>query len=112
MEMQWLNDWADYIYENEDWFDDQEDEEDKLIHQVFRHYNTVSIDIVSLDRDQQDFFEVISDIRKLQQAYFDYGKEVSEQYTRIHHASEEVYQRTLRVQEYVNKHFPLDKKSD
>lgn len=109
-EMQWFNDWADYIYENEDWFDEQDDEGDKLIHQVFRHYNDVSVDIISLDRDQQDFFGVLAEIRKLQQEYFDYGGVVFEQYTRVHHESEEVYQRAVRVQRYVNKHFPLNKK--
>lgn len=105
-EMQWFNDWADYIYENEDWFDEQDDEGDKLIHQVFRHYDDVSVDIISLDRDQQEFFGVIGDIRKLQQEYFDYGEEVSAQYTRVHHESEEAYQRALRVQQHINKHFP------
>lgn len=109
-EMQWFNDWADYIYDNEDWFDEQDDEGDKLIHQVFRHYDEVSVDIVSLDRDQQDFFDVLGHIRKLQSEYFDYGGEVSEQYNRVHHESEEVYRRALRVQQYVNEHFPLNKK--
>ncbi|PRD47245.1 hypothetical protein [Sphingobacterium haloxyli] len=106
-ELRWLNDWADYIYENEDWFDEQDDEGDKLIQQIFRHYDDVSVDIVSLDRDQQEFFDVIAEIRRLQREYFEYGEEVSEQYTRVQHESEEVYQRALRIQQYVNKHFPL-----
>lgn len=97
---------ADYIYDNEDWFDEQDDDGDKLIHQVFRHYDDVSVDIISLDRDQQEFFGVLGHIRKLQSEYFDYGSEVSEQYTRVHHESEETYRRALRVQRYVNKHFP------
>ncbi|MBD1423596.1 hypothetical protein [Sphingobacterium chuzhouense] len=109
-EMQWFDDWADYIYENESWFDRQDDKGDELIHQVFRRYDDVSVDIISLDRDQQEFFGVLGDTRKLQQEYFDYGEEVSEQYSRVHHESEAVYQRALRVQQYVNKHYPLDKK--
>ena len=108
-EMQWFNEWADYLYENEDWFDEQDDEGDKLIHQVFRQYDDVSVDIVSLDRDQQEFFEIIGNIRKLQQEYFEYGEEVSEQYTRVHEESEEVYQRALRVKKYVDTHFPPNK---
>lgn len=109
-ELQWFNDWADYIYDNEDdWFDEQDSEGDKLIHKVFKHYDDVSVDIISLDRDQQEFFGVIGDIRKLQREYFEYGEEVSEQYTRVHHESEEVYQRALRVKQYVDKHFPPDK---
>ncbi len=111
VEMQWFNDWADYIYENEDWFDEQDDEGDKLIHQVFKHYDEVSVDIISLDRDQQEFFGVLGHIRKLQQEYFDYGEEVSAQYARVHHESEAIYQRALRVKAYVDKHFPLDKES-
>ncbi len=109
-EMQWFNDWADYIYENEDWFDEQDDEGDKLIHQVFKHYNDVSVDIISLDRDQQEFFGILSGVRKLQREYFDYGEEVFEQYNRVHYASEEVYQRALRLKQYVDKHYPLDDK--
>ncbi|TYR33906.1 hypothetical protein FXV77_16845 [Sphingobacterium phlebotomi] len=109
-EMQWFDNWADHIYEKEDWFDEQDDEGDKLIHQVFRHYNDVSVDIVSLDRDQQEFFGIIGTTRNLQQQYFEYGEEVSEQYNRVHYASEEVYQRALRVKQYVDKHYPLDDK--
>lgn len=109
-ELQWFNDWADYIYDHEDWFDEQDDEGDKLIHKVFKHYDDVSVDIISLDRDQQEFFGVIAEVRKLQQAYFDYGEIVPQQYTRVHHESEEVYQRALRVKKYVDKHFPLDEK--
>ena len=105
-EIQWFNDWADYIYQNEDWFDEQDDKGDKLIHQVFKHYDEVSVDIISLDRDQQEFFGVIGHIRKLQQEYFEYGEEVSEQYARVQHESEAVYQRALRVKKYVDEHFP------
>lgn len=109
-EMQWFEEWANYIYENEDWFDEQDDEGDKLIHQVFRQYKDVSVDIVSLDRDQQEFFGVLSEIRQLQERYFDYGEDVSGQYSRVHHESEEVYQRALRIQQYVNQHFPTNDK--
>lgn len=110
-EMQWFENWADYIYENESWFDGEDEKGDELLYQIFRQYDDVSVDIISLDRDQQEFFGVLDHIRKLQQEYFDYGEEVSEQYNRVHHASEEVYQRALRVKAYVDKHYPLDKES-
>src|SRR3546814_384467 len=65
-EQEWFNEWADFIYENEDWFDEQDDEGDGLIHQVFRHYEEVSVDIVSLDRDQQEFFGAVGEVTELQ----------------------------------------------
>ncbi|WP_140937441.1 hypothetical protein [Sphingobacterium lumbrici] len=108
-EQTWFNDWADYIYENEDWFDEQDDEGCDLIHQVFSRYEEVSVDIISLDRDQQDFFGVLGEIRKIQTDFFDYGEIVFEQYTRVHQQSQEIYSRAERIQQYVNKNFPLDR---
>lgn len=87
-------------------FDEQDDGGSELIYKVLRHYEEISVDIVSLDRDQQDFFGVLGDIRKIQTDFFDYVEVVFEQYTRVHHLSEEIYRRAERIQEHVNKNFP------
>ena len=103
-EEEWYNAWADYIYENEDWFDELDQEGDELIHKVFRHYEEVSVDIVSLDRDQQEFFEVVSEVNELQNEYFEYGKAVIDMYTALHERSERIYRRAERVNDYIDKH--------
>ncbi|WP_169305566.1 hypothetical protein [Sphingobacterium alkalisoli] len=46
-------------------FDEQDDGGSELIYKVLSRYEEVSVDIVSLDRDQQDFFGVLGDIRKI-----------------------------------------------
>lgn len=107
-ESDWFDEWLEQVYEREDWFDAQDDEGSDLIHRVFRHYDDVSVDIISLDRDQQEFFGVLGEIRKLQENYFDYGESVIEYYNRLHFASEDAYQRALHIHKYVNENFPLN----
>src|SRR5690606_42115996 len=41
-EMQWFENWADYIYENESWFDGEDEKGDELLYQIFRQYDDVS----------------------------------------------------------------------
>ena len=102
-EQTWYNDWADHIYENESWFDEQDDEGSDLIHKVFRHYEEVSVDIVSLDRDQQEFFETVSEVSELQDEYFDYGEAVIKAYTELHGRSEAIYRRAEVLNDHINK---------
>lgn len=110
IEEQWYNDWGDLIYENEDWFDEQDDQGEELIHQVFSRYEEVSVDIVSLDRDQQEFFGVIADVKDMQTRYFDYAYEVLSMYTRVHELSEATYRRVERVNDFIDKNLKGRKK--
>lgn len=102
-EQKWYNEWADHIYENESWFDQQDDEGSDLIHKVFRHYEEVSVDIVSLDRDQQEFFGAVGEVTELQNEYFDYGEAVLQTYTTLHERSEKVYRRAERLNDHIDK---------
>jgi len=102
-EQKWFNEWADFIYENEDWFDEEDDIGDGLIHKVFRHYEEVSVDIVSLDRDQQEFFGAVGEVTELQTEYFSYGETVFDLYTVLHGRSEKVYRRAERLNDHINK---------
>ncbi|MFB2118749.1 hypothetical protein [Parapedobacter sp. 2B3] len=102
-EQEWFNEWADFIYENEDWFDEADDIGDKLIHKVFRHYEEVSVDIVSLDRDQQEFFGTVGEVTELQNEYFDYGETIFNMYTTLHERSEKVYRRAERINDHIDK---------
>ena len=102
-EQKWYNEWADHIYENESWFDEQDDKGSDLIHEVFRHYEEVSVDIVSLDRDQQEFFGAVGEVRELQTEYFDYGGVVFDLYTALHERAEKVYRRAERLNDHIDK---------
>ncbi|WP_262249013.1 hypothetical protein [Parapedobacter soli] len=102
-EQEWFNAWADHIYENEDWFDEEDDIGHQLIHKVFRHYEEVSVDIVSLDRDQQEFFDAVGEVTELQSEYFDYGEAVFKLYTALHERSEKVYRRAERLNDHIDK---------
>lgn len=105
-EQEWFNEWADFIYDNEDWFDADDELGDELIHKVFRHYEEVSVDIISLDRDQQEFFDSVGEVTELQSEYFDYGEAVLDLYTALHGRSEEVYRRAERLNDHIEKNIP------
>ncbi|MFB2119294.1 hypothetical protein [Parapedobacter sp. 2B3] len=102
-EQEWFNAWADFIYENENWFDEEDDRGSDLIHQVFRQYEEVSVDIVTLDRDQQEFFGAVGEVTDLQSEYFDYGEAVLDLYTALHERSEKIYRRTERLNDHIDK---------
>ena len=102
-EQTWFNEWADFIYENENWFDQDDDIGNDLIHDVFRRYEEVSVDIVSLDRDQQEFFGAVAEVNELQDEYFDYGESVFDMYSALHERSEKVYRRAERVNDHIDK---------
>ena len=97
LESRWYNDALDYVYENEGWLDEQHGQGDELIHELYRHYDKVSVDIVSFDRDQQEFFGSVGEIRKLQSRYFEFAEFVFERYHRLHAESELLYQQAMRM---------------
>ncbi|NGM60765.1 hypothetical protein G5B30_02425 [Sphingobacterium sp. SGG-5] len=101
-EWKWFDNWADFIYDHEDWCAPGDNE---LIHQVYRRYEEVSVDIVSLDRDQQEFFGAHGEVRQLQRDYFAYGKQVFDMYNDLNERAEKVYKRANRVNEYVIEKF-------
>lgn len=101
-EWKWFDNWAQFIYDHEDWCTfGQED----LIHEVFRQYEKVSVDIVSLDIDQQEFFGAHGEVRKLQDDYFDYGEQIFGMHDRIKERAEKAYRRAERLQAYIDEHY-------
>jgi len=101
-EWRWFDNWADFIYDHEDWCAPGGNE---LIHQVFRRYEEVSVDIVSLDRDQQEFFGAHGEVRQLQSDYFDYGSQVFELYNQVKERADKMYKRANRVNDYIIEKF-------
>lgn len=106
VEWKWFDSWAEFIYAQEDWCTAGQDD---LIHEVFRHYEEVSVDIVSLDKDQQAFFGAHGEVRKLQDDYFDYADQIFAMYGRIKGRGEEAYRRAERLQDHIDQNYD-DKK--
>lgn len=102
-EWKWYDDWADFIYEHEHWC--QPDQKD-LIYEVFRRYEEVSVDIVSLDRDQQEYFRAHGIVRDLQDDYFEYAEQVFGMYERVKDRAEAAYRRAERLNAHIDKEFP------
>lgn len=101
-EWKWFDNWADFIYEHEDWCATGQDD---LIHAVFRQYEMVSVDIVSLDRDQQEFFGAHGEVRQLQSDYFDYGEQIFGMYNRIKERADAVYRRAEALDEHIEQKY-------
>ena len=106
LEIDWYNEWADYIYEHENWQDEEDEEGDRLMSEVFRHYNEVSVDIISLDRDRDEFHTAFGVTRRLQQVYFDYAAAVFDNFDDLQEACNALQTRALRIREVVNERYP------
>lgn len=88
--------WADFIYDHEDWCDETAL---RQIHEVFRRYEEVSVDIVFLDRDQQEFFGAHGEVRQLQDDYFENGERVFGFYSQVSERADRIYRRIERIDE-------------
>lgn len=93
----WYQKHFDMIYEKESWID--EDLWDN-IHQIYRNFTEAQVDIVSLDRDQEEFREVLSDVFDYQDLYAEYGETVFEMYNNLIRRADKNYRRA----EVINKH--------
>ncbi len=104
----WFDAYADFIYEKESWI-----EEDVYIslHEIYQHYEEVSVDIVALDRDEQEFYGVYAEVQKIQTDYFDYGNEVFDAYGTLHSRATAFYHRAEQVDERAWKDFEKIKPS-
>ncbi len=89
-EWEWFDQYITFIYEHEGWI---EDDADHLIHQLYARYDEVSVDIVSLDRDQQEFHEAYQVVQDLQDDYFRQGDLFFAQYDKLLMRSNDVYRR-------------------
>lgn len=86
----------DMIYEIESWIDEQLW---KDVHQIYVNYLDAKVDIVSLDRDQEEFREVLSDVFDYQDRYYGYFDLIISVFNAFQKRCEESYQRA----EIVNK---------
>lgn len=102
-EQAWFTAWSDLIYEKEDWFDEQDDIGSELINEVYQRYEEASVDIVALDRDQQEFFATVAEVSELQTEYFAYAEYIFKLYTELHERAENVYRRAERIHDHIKK---------
>ncbi|NGM62125.1 hypothetical protein G5B30_09385 [Sphingobacterium sp. SGG-5] len=99
-ENQWFEQHFDMIYEKESWIDSDLWND---IHQIYRNYLQAQVDIVTLDRDQEEFRGTLSEVFDYQDGYREYGEAIFEAYTRLHERSEKNYRRAEVVNEALNK---------
>lgn len=98
----WYQQHADFVYEYETAVDFGHDE---LIHALYSRYEEVSVDIVSLDRDQQEFFGAYAEVDRLQSDYFDHAEQVLDMYDALHELTDGIYRRVEIVDEVMEERF-------
>jgi hypothetical protein len=91
---QQFNTHFDMIYEKESWIDEQLW---KDIHLIYSNYPQAQVDIVSLDRDQEEFKETLSETFELQDRYNEYGQVLFASFNTLQARSKECYQRAETV---------------
>lgn len=70
-----------------------------ILHELYQRYEEVEVDIVSLDKDHQDFLGAYGEVDKLREEYMQLGQNVFEGYAQLIDESENVYQRADAVQD-------------
>lgn len=93
-EFDWFKAYFDMIYEKESWIDQALWDD---VHQIYRNYQDAQVDIVTLDRDQEEFRGVLAEIDQLEDAYREYGDTVWGMYKRIHAKADDCYRRCEAV---------------
>lgn len=99
-ENNWYQEHFDMIYEKESWIDEELWDN---IHQIYRNYEQVQVDIVALDRDQEEFKEVLSEVFDYQDLYAEYGEAVFEMYNSLIRRADKNYRRAEAINKHINK---------
>lgn len=74
-----------------------------ILHELYQRYEEVEVDIVSLDKDHQDFLGAYGEVNKLREEYMQQGQQVFEAYTQLLDDSEDVYRRADVVQDELDE---------
>ena len=73
-----------------------------ILHEVYRRYEEVEVDTVSLDKDHQDFLGAYGEVRKLREDYMQFGQQVFDSYAGLLGDAEELYRRAEAVQDGID----------
>lgn len=95
-EYKWFNAHFEMIYEKEGWINEELWND---IHLIYKNYLEAQVDIVSLDRDQEEFKQILAEVSELQDSYHEYGEVIFNSFNALQTRSEECYKRA----EIVNK---------
>jgi len=98
-EYDWFQGHFDMIYEKESWIDEGLWDD---IHQIYRNYLQAQVDIVTLDRDQEEFRGALSEVFDFQNTYMEYGETIFEAYNELQKRSDESYRRAETVNKALN----------
>jgi len=74
-----------------------------ILHELYQRYEEVEVDIVSLDKDHQDFLGAYGEVDKLREEYMQKGQHVFEAYEQLIDDSENVYGRADAVQDRLDE---------
>lgn len=101
-EIKLSNDYSEYIYEYENKISFEGLER---LRDIYRHWRHVRVDIMSLDRDEEEFKDVYKQLQREQYDYFDYTSYISESYIAFQEHCESVYLRAQRVNDLIVARF-------
>ncbi|WP_262249772.1 hypothetical protein [Parapedobacter soli] len=74
-----------------------------ILNELYRRHEEVEVDIVSLDKDHQDFLGAYGEVDKLREEYMQLGQDVFERYAQLIDDSEHVYKRADIVQDRLDE---------
>lgn len=100
LEYDWFKEHFDMIYDHESWIDDSLWDD---VHQIYSNYLDAQVDIVTLDRDQDEFREALSEVFDYQDMYGEYAETVFEAYSTLNARADKNYRRTEVVNEGLGK---------
>lgn len=94
-EWKWYDAQVDHMYYHEGWL---KRDARAPVHVIYRRYKEASVDIVSLDKDEQKFLTAHSKVWKQQDAYFEYANKVFDAFEGLRERTENLY---IRI-EYID----------
>ncbi len=100
---QWYQQHVDMMYEKDGWIDDTLWDN---VHQIYINYTEAQVDIVALDRDQEEFREILSEVFDYHEVYREYAETLFQMYNELQKRSEENYRRTEIVNQALHKMQP------
>lgn len=98
-EYEWFHAHFDMIYEKESWIEESLWDD---IHLIYRNYLQAQVDIVTLDRDQEEFRDALGEVFDFQDTYMEYGDTIFGAYNQLQERAEQCYDRSEVVSKGLN----------
>lgn len=88
VEWNWYDAQVDRMYYHQGWL---KRDARAPVHVIYRRYKETSVDIVSLDRDEQEFLTAHTSVWKQQDEYFEYANNVFDAFEDLRDRTENLY---------------------